>query len=40
MVDAKDRSDISTATRWRSLIRSKSDELARNVASVYEPDSM
>jgi hypothetical protein len=40
MVEASVRLVMSTATRWRSLIRSKSEELARNVPSVYEPDSM
>ena len=33
------RPDMSTATRWRSRIWSKSDELSRKVCSVQLPDS-
>ena len=35
-----DRFDISTAIRCRSDIFSKSSQLARNVFSVQDPDSM
>jgi hypothetical protein len=39
IVVASERLSMSTATRWRSLMRWKSLSLARYVLSVHEPES-
>ena len=39
IVVASVRLSMSTATRWRSLMRWKSLSLARYVLSVHEPES-
>ena len=39
MVEARLRSVMSTATRWRKRMRSKSVVFSRKVCSVQDPDS-